>query len=71
MDVIAGVSWEGSITENLGRSERSRKGLLVAVAESAVRVSADMLRAVVLDDDDDEQVEDDDDDEAVLVLRAR
>ena len=72
MDVIAGVSWEGSITENLGRSERSRKGLLVAVAESAaVRVSADILRAVVLDDDDDEQVEDDDDDEAVLVLRAR
>ena len=72
MDVMAGVSWEGSITENLGRSERSRKGLLVAVAESAVRVSADILRAVVLDDDDDdEQVEDDDDDEAVLVLRAR
>ena len=76
MDVIAGVSWEGSITENLGRSERSRKGLLVAVADSAaVRVSADILRAVLLDDDDDdddddEQVEDDDD-EAVLVLRAR
>ena len=73
MDVMAGVSWEGSITENLGRSERSRKGLLVAVAESAaVRVSADILRAVLLDDDDDddEQVEDDDD-EAVLVLRAR
>jgi hypothetical protein len=76
MDVMAGVSWEGSITENLGRSERSRKGLLVAVADSAaVRVSADILRAVLLDDDDDdddddEQVEDDDD-EAVLVLRAR
>jgi hypothetical protein len=72
MEVMAGVSWDGSITENLGRPDCSRKGLVAVAAEaSAVRVSADMLMAVV----DDEQVVvvvDEEDEAAMLtVLRAR
>ena len=38
------------MTENLGRSERSRKGLVAVVVASEVSVSADILRAVSLDD---------------------
>lgn len=40
------------MTENLGRSERSRRGLVaVEAVASEVSVSADMLRAELLDDE--------------------
>ena len=62
------MSWDGSINENLGRSVRSRKGFAAVAASVVARVSADMLRAVVLDD---EQVDVVVVDAAVTVLRAR
>mmetsp|Transcript_10304 Transcript_10304/g.22369 ORF Transcript_10304/g.22369 Transcript_10304/m.22369 type:complete len:111 (+) Transcript_10304:2354-2686(+) len=50
MDVMAGVSWDGSILVNLGKSLLSRRGLDVAVESATV----DMAQVVVLDEDEDE-----------------
>jgi len=62
MDVMAGVSWEGSMAVNLGRSELSRRGLDVVVGSATV----DMVRAVVVVVEQEEDVE-----EEVMVVRAR
>lgn len=55
MAVMAGVSWEGSMAENLGRSELSRRGFDAAVVGSA---TVDMVRAVLVVGQEEEEEED-------------